>query len=154
MPVSICQDATAVLERVDRVSAHIPIFTSLAQCRNGELRPLSAPPDDGSDRVDSAMGLSEALTGSGGKTHSIGQCRNYFADAGLGELSNTEFTPNILHRISALKAPDRWGYGADSQKRWPINAILSFIKVGNIDLTATGKPCSIVSRLRRWFVAF
>ena len=48
-------------------------------------------------------GLSEVLTRSGGKAHTIAQCRGYFAAAGFSEISDTVFVDGVLHRVSGIK---------------------------------------------------
>ncbi len=49
-------------------------------------------------------GLAEALSGSGGKAHTIAQCRGYFEAAGFGKISDRVFVEGTLHRVSGLKA--------------------------------------------------
>ncbi len=61
--------------------------------------------DDRSGPLDAAMwGLAEALSGSGGKAHTIAQCRGYFEAAGFGEIEDSVFVAGTLHRVSGLKA--------------------------------------------------
>jgi SAM-dependent methyltransferase len=61
--------------------------------------------DDRSGPLDAAMwGLAEALSGSGGKAHTIAQCRGYFAAAGFGQITDQVFVAGILHRVSGIKA--------------------------------------------------
>ncbi len=61
--------------------------------------------DDRRGPLDAAMwGLSEALTGGGGKAHTIGQCRGYFAAAGFTAIADAPFVPGTLHRVSGVKA--------------------------------------------------
>lgn len=60
--------------------------------------------DDRTGPRDAAMwGLSEALSGSGGKAHTIAQCRGYFSQAGFGDIADTEFVAGTLHRVSGIK---------------------------------------------------
>lgn len=61
--------------------------------------------DDRSGPVDAAMwGLSEALNHSGGKAHTIAQCRGYFAAAGFAAITDTVFVEGVLHRVTGTKA--------------------------------------------------
>jgi ribosomal protein L11 methylase PrmA len=61
--------------------------------------------DDRSGPLDAAMwGLSEALTGGGGKAHTIAQCRGYFEQAGFIDIADAEFVAGTLHRVSGKKA--------------------------------------------------
>ena len=50
-------------------------------------------------------GLSEAISGSTGRAHAIGECRTYFANAGFERISAREFVPGTLTRVSGFK-PD------------------------------------------------
>ena len=60
--------------------------------------------DDRSGPVDAAMwGLSEALNHSGGKAHTIAQCRGYFAAAGFVEIADAVFVEGVLHRVTGVK---------------------------------------------------
>jgi hypothetical protein len=60
--------------------------------------------DDRPGPVDAAMwGLGEALTGGAGTAHTIAQCRGYFESAGFGDISDVEFVPGVLHRVSGAK---------------------------------------------------
>ena len=60
--------------------------------------------DDRSGPLEAAMwGLAETLTGSGGKAHTISQCRGYFSQAGFTGIRAEEFVPGILHRVSGVK---------------------------------------------------
>ncbi len=49
-------------------------------------------------------GISEAITGSAGKAHTIGQCIAYFKNAGFVKVSDEVFVPGTLHRVTGLKA--------------------------------------------------
>ena len=60
--------------------------------------------DDRSGPLDAAMwGMNEALSGSGGKAHTIAQCRGYFERAGFTGVSDEVFVPAVLHRVSGRK---------------------------------------------------
>jgi cyclopropane fatty-acyl-phospholipid synthase-like methyltransferase len=61
--------------------------------------------DDRSGPVDAAMwGLSEALNHSGGKAHTIVQCRGYFSAAGFTAIADAVFVDGVLHRVTGTKA--------------------------------------------------
>ena len=61
--------------------------------------------DDRSGPLDAALwGMNEALCHSGGKAHTISQCVGYFRQAGFTRISDEEFVPDILHRVSGVKA--------------------------------------------------
>ncbi|MEE8434562.1 MAG: methyltransferase [bacterium] len=49
-------------------------------------------------------GISEAITGSAGKAHTIGQCIAYFKNAGFVKDSDEVFVPGTLHRVTGIKA--------------------------------------------------
>lgn len=60
--------------------------------------------DDQSGPLDAAMwGLSEALNNSGGKAHTIGQCRGYFEAAGFKNVTDSVFVPGVLQRVTGIK---------------------------------------------------
>lgn len=60
--------------------------------------------DDQSGPLDAALwGLNEALNNSGGKAHTIGQCRGYFETAGFTGVADTVFIPGVLHRVTGTK---------------------------------------------------
>jgi predicted nicotinamide N-methyase len=61
--------------------------------------------DDRLGPLDAAMwGLSGALDNSGGKAHTIGQCRGYFEAAGFRKVTDSVFIPGVLHRVAGIKA--------------------------------------------------
>ena len=54
--------------------------------------------------VDAAMwGMSELITGGLGRAHTRAECEQYFRDAGFGEVSLTEFVPEILVRCTGTR---------------------------------------------------
>jgi SAM-dependent methyltransferase len=60
--------------------------------------------DDRSGPLDAAMwGVSEAVSGSAGKAHTISQCRGYFANAGFIDVGDDVFVPGTLQRVSGRK---------------------------------------------------
>lgn len=60
--------------------------------------------DDRSGPVDAAMwGLSEALNHSGGKAHTIADCRGYFDAAGFAGITDAVFVDGVLHRVTGTK---------------------------------------------------
>ena len=60
--------------------------------------------DDRSGPLDAALwGLQEIFDGSGGKAHTIGQCRGYFERAGFGQVTAQPFVPGVLQRVSGVK---------------------------------------------------
>jgi ubiquinone/menaquinone biosynthesis C-methylase UbiE len=61
--------------------------------------------NDRSGPLDSAMwGIAAATSGSAGKAHTIAQCVDYFRNAGFVEVTDEVFVPNILHRVTGIKA--------------------------------------------------
>ncbi len=61
--------------------------------------------DDRSGPLDAALwGLQEIFYGSGGKAHTIGQCRGYFERAGFREVRAQPFVPGVLERVSGVKS--------------------------------------------------
>jgi len=48
-------------------------------------------------------GLAQTLNNSTGLAHSIGDCLDYFENAGFSDISVTEFVPGVLQRISGTK---------------------------------------------------
>lgn len=61
--------------------------------------------DDRRGPLDAALwGMNEAVCGSRGKAHTIAQCLAYFRDAGFTGVSAEEFIPDVLHRVSGVKA--------------------------------------------------
>lgn len=61
--------------------------------------------DDRSGPLDAALwGMNEAICHSGGKAHTIAQCLGYFRDAGFVDVRVEEFVPDVLQRVSGLKA--------------------------------------------------
>jgi O-methyltransferase domain/Dimerisation domain len=62
--------------------------------------------DDRCGPLDPALwGLSEAIHGSAGKAHTVGQVQGYFRTAGFREVAATPFVPGVLTRVSGRKAP-------------------------------------------------
>lgn len=60
--------------------------------------------DDRRGPLDPALwGLAEAISGSGGKAHTIAQCRAYFVDAGFFDIAANGFVPGVLTRVSGRK---------------------------------------------------
>lgn len=60
--------------------------------------------DDRSGPLDAALwGMQEALYGSGGKAHTVGQVRGYFRSAGFVDVADEEFVPGVLVRVSGRK---------------------------------------------------
>lgn len=49
-------------------------------------------------------GLSEAIHGSAGKAHTVGQVQGYFRTAGFQDVAATPFVPGVLTRVSGRKA--------------------------------------------------
>jgi SAM-dependent methyltransferase len=61
--------------------------------------------DDRSGPLDPALwGLSEAIHGSAGKAHTVGQCQGYFRAAGFLGVAAAPFVPGVLTRVSGHKA--------------------------------------------------
>ena len=61
--------------------------------------------DDRKGPMDAAMwGLGEAINHGGGKAHTIGQCIGYFKAAGFTNVTDIDFIPGTLHRVSGTKA--------------------------------------------------
>jgi hypothetical protein len=61
--------------------------------------------DDRRGPLDPALwGLSEAIHGSAGKAHTVGQVCGYFRAAGFQEVAATPFVPGVLTRVSGSKA--------------------------------------------------
>jgi len=61
--------------------------------------------EDGCGPLDPALwGMYEAVCGSGGKAHTIGQCVGYLRSAGFITVSEEVFVPGTLHRVSGIKA--------------------------------------------------
>jgi SAM-dependent methyltransferase len=61
--------------------------------------------DDRSGPLDAALwGMNEALNNSGGKAHTISQCRGYFEAAGFTGVTDTVFVPGVLHRVTGIKS--------------------------------------------------
>ena len=46
----------------------------------------------------------EILYNSGGKAHTIGECRGYFEAAGFADVNDEIFIPGTLHRVTGHKA--------------------------------------------------
>lgn len=60
---------------------------------------------DGVGPLDAALwGLAEINYGSGGRSHSITECRGYFEAAGFGKVTDDEFVAGTLHRVSGHKS--------------------------------------------------
>ncbi len=60
--------------------------------------------DDRSGPIAPALwGLSEAVSGSTGRAHSVGECRGYFAEAGFEKIGDVEFIPGTLTRLTGIK---------------------------------------------------
>lgn len=61
--------------------------------------------DDRTGPLDAALwGLQEILYGSGGRTHTIAECRGYFEKAGFSTVTDEVFVPGTLHRVTGIKA--------------------------------------------------
>lgn len=61
--------------------------------------------DDRSGPLDAALwGLSEAVSRSQGKAHTIGQCIGYLRAAGFGSITQEVFIPGILQHVRGVKA--------------------------------------------------
>ena len=61
--------------------------------------------DDRTGPLDAALwGLGELVYGSGGKSHTVSQCRAYFEQAGFVDVTDHDFVPGVLRRISGTKA--------------------------------------------------
>lgn len=59
---------------------------------------------DGVGPLDAALwGLAEIHYGSGGRAHSVTECRGYFERAGFSSIADAEFVPGVLHRVSGVK---------------------------------------------------
>ncbi|MCB1746163.1 MAG: methyltransferase domain-containing protein [Gammaproteobacteria bacterium] len=59
---------------------------------------------DGNGPLDAALwGMYEAVCGSAGRAHSVSECRDYFADAGFGAISDAVFVAGTLHRVTGVK---------------------------------------------------
>jgi SAM-dependent methyltransferase len=91
-------DETAIAAVVRRVhQALLP---------GGELHLVGEMLDD--DRrgpLDAALwGIAEAIEGSGGKAHTVGQVRDYFSAAGFLDVAEHPFVPGTLTRVSGRKA--------------------------------------------------
>ena len=62
--------------------------------------------DDRSGPLDAALwGLGELIYGSGGKGHTVGQCRAYFEKAGFVDVTDHDFLPGLLRRVCGVKRP-------------------------------------------------
>lgn len=60
--------------------------------------------DDGVGPLDPALwGMQEILYNSGGKAHSRAQVRGYFTSAGFVDVTDVDFVPNVLVRVSGRK---------------------------------------------------
>lgn len=60
--------------------------------------------DDYGDGLDAALwGMQEILYNSGGKAHTVAECRGYFAAAGFDEIEDHVFIPGTLHRVTGRK---------------------------------------------------
>ena len=60
--------------------------------------------DDRTGPIDAALwGLGELVYGSGGRAHTIAETRSYLERAGFTDITDHEFVPNLLHRVSATK---------------------------------------------------
>jgi hypothetical protein len=54
--------------------------------------------------LDAALwGLGEVLNGGEGKAHTVGQCRAYLEKAGFVDVTDHDFIPGTLHRVSGSK---------------------------------------------------
>lgn len=61
--------------------------------------------DDRRGPLDAALwGMNEAICHSGGKAHTIAQCIDYFRRAGFVDIREEVFVPDVLHRVSGVKA--------------------------------------------------
>lgn len=59
---------------------------------------------DGVGPLDAALwGLAEIHYGSGGRAHSIIECRDYFERAGFSTVVDEPFVPGVLHRVTGTK---------------------------------------------------
>ena len=86
-------------ERVERV-----LGAGCAECDDAAAAQGLAD-DDRRGPLDAALwGMNEAVCGSRGKAHTIAQCIGYFRDAGFTGVSAEEFIPDVLHRVSGVKA--------------------------------------------------
>lgn len=60
--------------------------------------------DDRTGPIDAALwGLGELVYGSGGKAHTVSECRGYLEKAGFIDIADHEFVPDLLHRVSGTK---------------------------------------------------
>lgn len=60
--------------------------------------------DDGCGPLDPALwGMYEAVCGSAGKAHTKAQCAGYLRDAGFTTVTDAEFVPGTLHRVTGIK---------------------------------------------------
>ena len=60
--------------------------------------------DDRTGPIDAALwGLGELVYGSGGKAHTVAECRGYLEKAGFTAITDHEFVPDLLHRVSGTK---------------------------------------------------
>ncbi len=59
---------------------------------------------DGVGPLDAALwGLAEIHYGSGGRAHSIAECRSYFTEAGFVDVVDEAFVAGVLHRVTGHK---------------------------------------------------
>ena len=60
--------------------------------------------DDRTGPIDAALwGLGELVYGSGGRAHTVSDCRGYLERAGFVAVTDHEFVPDLLHRVSGTK---------------------------------------------------
>ncbi len=62
--------------------------------------------DDRTGPIDAAMwGMNELVCGSLGRSHTEGECADYFEAAGFTNVEVTEFVPGVLTRCAGIKPP-------------------------------------------------